>query len=59
MAWIGAAKARALIEGRDYVLPDDLKALARAVLTHRIFLRGGGDAGEVVAEVLDAVSVTL
>jgi len=59
MAWIGAAKARAFIDGRDYILPDDLKALAAAVLTHRIFLRGGGDAGEVVAEVLDAVPVTL
>lgn len=59
MAWIGAAKARALIDGRDYILPDDLKALAGAVLTHRIFLKGGGDAGEVVSEVLDAVPVTL
>ena len=59
MAWIGAAKARALIDGRDYILPDDLKALASSVLTHRIFLKGGGDAGEVVSEVLEAVHVTL
>jgi len=59
MAWIGAAKARALMDGRDYILPDDLKALAGPVLTHRIFLTGGGDAGEVVTEVIDAVPVTL
>lgn len=34
----GAARARAAIEGRDYVLPDDVKALATAVLRHRLLL---------------------
>ena len=33
-----AAKARALIDGRNHVLPDDVQALADAVLTHRIML---------------------
>jgi MoxR-like ATPase len=33
-----AAKARALLEGRDHVLPDDVQALARVVLSHRIVL---------------------
>src|SRR5690349_11140479 len=33
-----AAKARALIHGRDHALPDDVQALADAVLTHRIML---------------------
>jgi MoxR-like ATPase len=33
-----AAKARALIEGRDHALPDDVQALAPAVLSHRIML---------------------
>ena len=37
-----AAKARALIEGRDHALPDDVQALADAVLTHRIMLVPGG-----------------
>ena len=31
-----AARAAALLEGRDYVVPDDVKALAPAVLRHRI-----------------------
>lgn len=32
------AQARALIDGRDYVLPDDVKALALPVLAHRLAL---------------------
>lgn len=34
----GAARARAALQGRDYVLPDDVKALAGAVLRHRLLL---------------------
>ncbi|MCP5387259.1 MAG: MoxR family ATPase [Novosphingobium sp.] len=33
-----AARARAALEGRGYVLPDDIKALAPAVLRHRLLL---------------------
>src|SRR5256714_588818 len=33
-----AAKARALLRGRDHVLPDDVQALAGIVLSHRIVL---------------------
>jgi MoxR-like ATPase len=33
-----AARARAAIAGRDYVLPDDVKALATSVLRHRLLL---------------------
>jgi len=33
-----AARARAALAGRDYVLPDDVKALAPAVLRHRLLL---------------------
>lgn len=33
------AQARALIEGRDFVLPDDIKILAEPVLAHRIIIR--------------------
>jgi MoxR-like ATPase len=32
------AKARALAEGRDYVVPDDVKAVAAPVLAHRLIL---------------------
>jgi MoxR-like ATPase len=34
-----AAQALALVEGRDYVVPDDIKRLASAVLAHRILPR--------------------
>jgi MoxR-like ATPase len=34
----GAARARAALDGRDYVVPDDVKALAIAVLRHRLLL---------------------
>jgi MoxR-like ATPase len=34
----GAARARAALDGRDYVIPDDVKALAPAVLRHRVIL---------------------
>jgi len=36
LAWRNAARAAALADGRDYVLPDDLKALALPVLAHRL-----------------------
>jgi MoxR-like ATPase len=33
------ARARALLQGRDYVIPEDVKALASAATAHRITLR--------------------
>ena len=33
-----AARARAALEGRDYVIPDDVKALALPALRHRVIL---------------------
>lgn len=59
MSWVHAARARALLEGRTYVLPDDLKALAPCVLAHRLFLKSGGDARPCIAEVLAATPVDL
>ncbi|MXO60037.1 magnesium chelatase, partial [Altererythrobacter salegens] len=32
------ARARAALQGRDYVLPDDVKALAASALRHRLLL---------------------
>mgnify|MGYP000990264304 CR=1 FL=1 len=34
----GAARARAALDGRDYVIPDDVKALAVPALRHRLVL---------------------
>jgi MoxR-like ATPase len=38
LALVRCARARALLEGRDFVLPDDVKALAVPVLAHRLTL---------------------
>ncbi len=35
-----AARAAAVLAGRDYVIPDDLKGLAVPVLAHRLGVRG-------------------
>ncbi len=55
---IRAAKARAAISGRDYVLPDDLDALALVVLPHRLVAhRGGASAEDIVASIIDHTAV--
>jgi MoxR-like ATPase len=59
LMWLRAAKGRAWLHGRDYVLPDDLKALALPVLAHRMFVRGGGSTEAMLREVLAAVAVPL
>jgi MoxR-like ATPase len=53
-----AAKALAALDGRDHALPDDVQALARSVLSHRLLLApdaGPGDAEAVISEALDRV----
>jgi MoxR-like ATPase len=57
-----AAQGLALLRGRDFVLPDDIKELARPVLLHRIILRHeertrGASAQEVLDDVLSQVPV--
>jgi MoxR-like ATPase len=47
IALLGVAKARALLRGRDYVEPDDVKELCVPCLAHRIALAGRGAGGEV------------
>jgi MoxR-like ATPase len=39
----GAARARAALDGRDYVIPDDVKVLAPAVLRHRVMLSAAAE----------------
>jgi MoxR-like ATPase len=60
-----AAQAHALLQGRDYTLPDDVKALAVSVLAHRVLgatLEGEGPGDErekVIADILESVEVPL
>jgi MoxR-like ATPase len=53
-----AAKARALLQGRDHALPDDVQALAAVVLSHRIVL--APEALDITGEqvVADALAAT-
>ncbi len=64
LALLRAAKALALLAGRGFVLPEDVKALAPTVLSHRLILTPdararGSRAEEVVVACLDAVPVPL
>lgn len=59
LMWLKAARARALLDDRDFVLPDDLKAMALSTLAHRIFLQRGDDASPLVREVLKNTPVPL
>ena len=52
-----AAQAWALFEGRDFVLPDDIKLLAVPVLAHRLGMRGRGKASEMLTEVVSALPI--
>ncbi len=48
----GASRARAALDGRDYVIPDDVKALATAVLRHRMLL---SPAAEIEGRQVEAI----
>src|SRR6267143_5672519 len=50
-----AAQAWALFEGRDFVLPDDVKLLAVPVLAHRLGMRGRAKASDVLQEVVSSL----
>ncbi|HEX9634997.1 MAG TPA: MoxR family ATPase [Candidatus Limnocylindria bacterium] len=59
-----AAQAWALLEGRGFVLPDDVRTIAHAVLDHRLLLDvdrelRGATVGGVVDAVLESVAVPL
>jgi MoxR-like ATPase len=58
------ARARAAVQGRDFTLPDDIKAMAPLTLAHRVVLKPqsrlrGRTADDVVAEILGAVPLEL
>jgi MoxR-like ATPase len=62
LALFRTSQARALLLGRDYVLPDDVKALAEPALAHRALLSAGGqtpgkDSQTIINEILETVEV--
>ncbi len=62
IALLRVAKARALADGREYLVPDDVKAVAVPVLSHRLILgpearSAGLDGAAVVGEALEKTPV--
>jgi MoxR-like ATPase len=56
----GAARARAAIDGRDFVIPDDVKALAPALLRHRLILSPAAEIdGRAVEDVVTGIIETI
>ena len=59
LALLRAAQAHAAIHGRDFATPDDVKALAVPVLSHRVILRGlygrSGEGEKFIRELLEKV----
>jgi MoxR-like ATPase len=61
-ALVLASRVHAALAGRDFVTPDDVKALARPVLEHRLILRPefeieGMTAAEAVEKIVESVAV--
>jgi MoxR-like ATPase len=50
-----AAKAHAMLRGRDHALPDDVQALAQPVLAHRLVLAPGASRSAVDEVISDAI----
>lgn len=62
LALYRACQARAAMQGRDFVLPDDVKALAQPALSHRVILNPAArlrdvTADEIIKEILNGVPV--
>jgi MoxR-like ATPase len=62
IALLECSKALAALSGRDYVLPEDVKAVALPVLRHRLLLRAESEmegirTDDVVRSILGAVEV--
>jgi len=55
LAWRNVARASALVSGRDYILPDDLKDLALPALAHRLVLANQLDSTGRVREEAERV----
>jgi MoxR-like ATPase len=61
LALVRGGRAAALVEGRDYVTPDDIKRVALPALRHRVALAPdalleGRSANELLVEVIETVA---
>ena len=59
LAFVRASQGYALVQGRDYIVPEDIKAVAIPVLAHRLNLAAGEDekrlSAQIVSELLSSV----
>ena len=55
IAFMKGARAYAMIQGRDYVTPEDLQKILPAVFSHRLILQGGSVSQAQTAEVLRGI----
>jgi MoxR-like ATPase len=59
LALYRAAQALALVSGRAYVVPDDIKSLAAPVLAHRLLVRRGkGSSGDAAEQAVESIAQT-
>jgi len=58
LAMLSAVRSYALINGREYVVPEDIKALAVPVLAHRLILKGGSMGSKAESVIEDILSKT-
>ena len=65
LALLRAARAQALADGRDYLVPDDVKSLAVPAFAHRVIVKGGSGEGggsiggeSVIRAIVQEVPVT-
>ena len=62
LAFMDMSKARAFVQGRTFVLPEDVQAVSKAVLAHRLLLNGKArmshiTEADVVEEIVGKVQV--
>ncbi len=65
IAWYRAAQARAMVDGRDFCIPDDFKSLAVPALAHRVVLNSAHDslsssreeAESAIADIISRVAI--
>ena len=63
IALLGGSRVRAALDGRDYVIPDDVRALALPAMRHRLLLTreaaiSGVTPDAIVGEILESVGVS-
>ncbi len=57
LALIQAAKAMAMLRGRDYLLPDDIAPICTDILAHRLIVRNGVVPEQLLDEIRNAIPV--